>query len=74
MDSNKISAGDVIRSGYLSYTVDKILYQDWFGPREAVPPCSDWWGYDVEFIDDNGYYHHWKQNIDGGDVIRKEAQ
>ena len=66
-----IRSGDTIRSRFLAYTVEKILFQDWYGPREDVPPCSDMWGYDIEFIDTDGYYHHWKQNMDGGDVIRK---
>lgn len=73
MNSNIIKAGDVIRSGCHAYTVGRILFQDWYGPREAVPPCSDCWGYDVEFTDNNGNYHHWKQNMDGGDVVRKEG-
>lgn len=67
-NSRTIRSGDVITSLRHSYTVNKILYQDWYGPREAVPPCSDCWGYDVEFIDTDGHYHHWKQNQDGGHV------
>ena len=73
MNSNPLRPGDVIRAYGLSFTIAKIFYQDWYGPRDAAPECSDFWGYDVEFRDTEGRYHHWKQNEDGGDVIRKEA-
>lgn len=26
--------------------------------------------YDVEFIGTDGKYHHWKSNLDGGEIIR----
>lgn len=56
-----------------TYTVGTILYQDWYGDRVQAG-ASDCWGYDIEFKDDNGRYHHWKQNQDHGIVERKSGQ
>lgn len=62
-NSKKIRRGDVIAARGHRYQVERILFQDWYGNRS---------GYDVEFIDStiNAEYHHWKQEFDGGDVIR----
>lgn len=70
-DENAIRPGDRITAFGYTFTVDKILFQDYYGPREAVHPCSDCWGYDIEFKDPEGRYHHWKQNQDGGYLTRK---
>ena len=60
MNSNvTIHPGDVISAMGLQFTVWRILYQDYY--RGA---------YDVEFIDDQNRYHHWKQEDDGGTVTR----
>lgn len=72
-EANLIKPGDRISAYGYTFTVGKILYQDYFGPKEAVPETSDCWGYDIEFKDDQGRYHHWKQNQDGGELIRKTA-
>lgn len=72
--SNPILHGDKITALGLSFTVDEILYQDYYGSRADVHPCSDCWGYDVEFKDPRGNYHHWKQNQDGGQVARWDGR
>ena len=72
-DETRINPGDRITAYGYTFTVGKILYQDYYGPREAVHPMSDCWGYDVEFTDTEGRYHHWKQNQDHGWVIRASA-
>lgn len=59
MDTSKIYPGDKITALGLTFTVRSILYQD----------CLAGF-YDVEFIDDQDQYHHWKQAEDGGSVIR----
>lgn len=60
MDSSKkVFPGDKITAYGLEFTVWQILYQDCI--------CGT---YDVEFIDDQARYHHWKQDQDGGHVIR----
>lgn len=55
-----IYPGDSISA--LGYTFDvwTILYQDSLAGL-----------YDVEFLDSTGRYHHWKENQDGGHVIRE---
>jgi len=50
--------GTKIRCKGMTVTVNEVLYADkWDGK------------WDVEFIDSNGNYRHWKQELDGGEVI-----
>ena len=56
----KIQVGDFISALGLTFEVAKIIYQDFY---------DDQW--DVEFLDPNGGYHHWKSEFDGGKVIRR---
>ncbi|MDD1617557.1 MAG: hypothetical protein LUQ28_13990 [Methylococcaceae bacterium] len=55
-----INKGDSITAMGLTFKVDKILYQ-----------CYLMGYWDVEFLDPQGGYHHWKQEEDGGRVIYK---
>ena len=64
-----IRRGDKIHAMGVTYVVDEILYQDYNGDRDQAGG-GDCWGYDVEFVDMDGIYHHWKQNQDYGEVIR----
>ena len=57
IDTSKIVPGDVITALGHSFTVWIIYYQDHMDGS-----------YDVEFIDDQLRYHHWKQEYDGGNV------
>ena len=65
-----ITHGDRITACGCSFTVDTILYQDYYGDRTGRLPGSDCWGFDIEFKDPRGNYHHWKQNQDLGTVSR----
>jgi len=56
-----------------SFIVGKVLGQEWYGDRVQAG-ASDCWGFDVEFTDTDGKYHHWKQNQDHGIVERKSGQ
>lgn len=58
-DITKIHPGDQITALGITATVWSILYQDHCGGT-----------YDVEFIDDQDRYHHWKECYDGGTVTR----
>lgn len=62
--NKEIKIGDSIKALGFTFKVAKILYQDHW----------DRFGYDVEFLDDKGRYHHWKQWDDGGEVIRAEKK
>jgi len=63
-----VKPGDKIRALGVMFTVGEILYQDYNGDRDQAGG-GDCWGYDIEFIDTDGIYHHWKQNQDHGEVI-----
>ena len=54
----RVCVGDIITALGHSYTVGKIIYQDYYQGN-----------YDVEFLDDRGGYHHWKSEFDGGRII-----
>ena len=71
MDNSKaiIPGTDFINAIGYTFPVSKILYQDYYGDRSRAG-SSDCWGYDVEFLDTDGRYHHWKQNQDGGGILR----
>lgn len=43
-------------------TIDRILYQDYW----------DRFGWDIEFVDTENHYRHWKQYEDGGELIRNQ--
>ena len=58
MKGHVIKKGDKITALGYTFTVEKVLYCEWYA-RD---------GYDVEFIDPDGHYHHWKQWEDGGKV------
>lgn len=52
--------GDVVNCMGLSVTIAHIFYQEF----------DEHW--DIEFLDTNGCYRHWKQLWDGGELISKE--
>lgn len=58
----RVRTGDKILCMGAVVTIGKILYQEYF---------DDW---DIEFIDTAGYYRHWKQYFDGGQLIRKKKR
>lgn len=33
-----------------------------------------WMGWEVEFTDTNGKYRHWRQRLDGGELVRKKGE
>ena len=54
-----LSVGDMVCALGYCFVVGKIIYQDCFK--------GNW---DVEFLDDNGGYHHWKSEFDGGYIVK----
>ena len=65
-DGKIIEVGDKITALGCTYTVSKVLSQEYFPESGKIP---EWWN--VEFYDKNGNYHHWKNEFDGGCVIPK---
>lgn len=60
---SKVRVGDKIRAKGSTFTVKQILsYEDWGNDG----------GIYLEFVDTNNQYHYWKQDLDGGEVIRNE--
>lgn len=55
-----IEKGSIVTAYGRSYMVERVLYSEYW-PRE---------GYDIEFLDPRGGYHHWKQWYDGGSIVR----
>ena len=55
-----------------TYEIDKILYQDYALKDDFGNP--DYW--DIEFLDPNGNYHHYKSQFDKGYItpIREEIR
>lgn len=60
-----LQVGDSINSHGVTIKIGKILFQDAF---EGYAPEYNGY-YDIEFEDEKGKYHHWKSNLDGGEII-----
>ena len=58
----KLEPGDTIICKGIKTTIKEIKYQEWWNDYRFI----------VEFIDTNGNYRSWKQEVDGGKVIPKE--
>lgn len=54
------NVGDKVRWKGKEWVITKILSQEFW----------DRFGWDIEFIDSNDNYHHWKQHEDGGEFVR----
>lgn len=68
-NAKTLQHGDKVTALGLSFVIDSIIFQEFWGDAPEYPG-SDWWGFDCEFIDTKGNYHHWKQNQDKGSVCR----
>jgi len=56
-----VKSGDKISACGITVEIAKILNAEWW----------DRYGWDIECIDINGEYHHWKQYEDGGKLKKK---
>ena len=56
--------GDKVTAHGQTYEIAKIFYQEYW-------ESHDLWN--IEFLDPNGGYHHWKQSYDGGYLIEKRT-
>ena len=68
-NSKILQHGDKVTALGLTFTIDRILFCEFWGDAPEYPG-SDWWGFDCEFVDTKGNYHHWKQNQDKGHAYR----
>ena len=55
----RVCVGDIITALGHTFEVAQVIYQDCYKGN-----------YDVEFLDPNGGYHHWKSEFDGGHIIK----
>lgn len=63
---NTATIRDYIEINNKIYSIAKIINQYYSNnPLEK--------GYFIEFIDDEGNYHYWKQYSDGGKLIKKKG-
>lgn len=60
----RVEVGGIIRALGIEAKIAKILYQEYW----------DGDGFDVELIDSNGNYRHWKQWFDGGEYLPPEGK
>jgi hypothetical protein len=60
MYEKEAKVGDQIRAKGLLVTIGRIFYQEWYERS----------GWDIEFIDTDDNYRHWKQQFDGGELIQ----
>lgn len=51
------NVGDKVKVNGRTYTIADLYFADF------------WHGWYIEFVDTDGHYHNWKQNIDGGEFI-----
>lgn len=63
-DADSVKVGDTIVCNGLRATVATIHYQDYFDES----------GFNIEFTSTDGVYRSWKQNLDGGELIRFGAE
>ena len=58
--------GDVIICQGIKATIKNILYYDRYVQMNEAEEFGIY--YDIEFIDTNGKYRHWKSYFDGGKI------
>lgn len=58
----KAVIGNIIQLRGRLWKIEKIYSQSFW----------DGYGWDIEFVDTNGKYHHWKQYDDGGELIQQK--
>lgn len=58
----KVSAGDVIKVGRHTSVITEVIDAYNYGRDD---------GWYIEYINENGKYHYWKQGRDGGHLIKK---
>ncbi len=66
----ELEAGDKISAYGLTFEIKQVLSQQYFDRGDA--PDSEYW--DVEFLDNNGGYHHYKSSQDRGMIIDKAGE
>ena len=56
--TNEAEKGDRIHAHGITVTIDKLYYSEFLD--------GTW---DIEFVDSDGHYRHWKQYYDGGEFL-----
>lgn len=65
-----VRPGDKIRCMKMVVEIGKTIhYQDCYWEVTEDHPEGAWY-WDIEFVDSQGMYRHWKQMFDGGELIR----
>ena len=66
----ELEAGDKISAYGMAFEIKKVLSQQYFDKGDAPDP--EYW--DVEFLDNNDMYHHYKSNQDRGMIFDKSGE
>lgn len=62
--SYEAEPGDTIKLDNVTWVIERILHQEYWSR----------FGFDIEFIDTRGKYHHWKEYSDNGEFIPKKPK
>lgn len=71
---DRLKVGDTIVVKGVSYRIQEIYRQDFYNDADSKKySLPDKSSIDIEFIDNNGKYHRWRSNVDGGKIIYEGA-
>ena len=70
-DGEPVKPGDTVTAHGLTFKIGQLIYQEhWLDTTSRHMQVL----HDIEFLDTDGGYHHWKSAWDGGHINRKEVE
>ena len=69
-DGEPVKPGDMVIAQGLTFKIGQLIYQEhWLDTTSRHMQVL----HDIEFLDTDGGYHHWKSAWDDGWIIRQEV-
>lgn len=62
----ELQPGDMIHACGISVTIEQVLFQDYYVDENPGQVGSNRSYIDIEFLDTNNQYRHYKSHLDGG--------
>lgn len=59
--TNDVTGRKIVRNGFVIGVIAEVISSDNFGTEES----PNWL---IEYYDEDGHYHYWKQKNDGGEL------